>query len=164
MTHHIPYTVCRKSLFPGKNFVHQLQLIFEVIGSPLPSQVSRCRFSSPLLFPLLSFSSQLLSPLHSSFPVIILLYSCHLSSLILPHLFLFPHLPLTPLLPPLLPPPPLLQVAHITNQQAKKFLETQGGRQKMSLRSVFNDASDSALALLDQFLLFDPEDRITGTT
>lgn len=33
----------------------------------------------------------------------------------------------------------------------------------MSLKKVFNDASDSALALLDQFLLFDPEDRITGT-
>ena len=29
----------RKPLFPGKNFVHQLQLIFEVIGSPTSSQV-----------------------------------------------------------------------------------------------------------------------------
>jgi hypothetical protein len=88
VTRNIPYPVCRKSLFPGKNFVHQLQLIFEVIGSPLPSQVHRCRFSSPLLSPL-PFSSPLLSPvffstldsspLYYSFLVIALLYSCHLS-------------------------------------------------------------------------------------
>ena len=81
----------RKPLFPGKNFVHQLQLIFEVIGSPTNSQV-----------------------------------------------------------------------AHITNQQARKFLDSQGGRRKMPLQSLFKDASPSALSLLDQFLLFDPEDRITG--
>ncbi|GMI47600.1 hypothetical protein TrCOL_g4659 [Triparma columacea] len=33
----------RKPLFPGKNFVHQLTLIFDVIGSPRPSQVSHIK-------------------------------------------------------------------------------------------------------------------------
>jgi serine/threonine protein kinase len=80
----------RKPLFPGKNFVHQLQLILEVIGSPK-----------------------------------------------------------------------LSQVAHITNQQARKFLDSQMGRKKMNLKSLYPGASESALSLLDQLLLFDPEDRAT---
>jgi hypothetical protein len=29
----------RKPLFPGKNFVHQLTLIFDVLGAPPPSAV-----------------------------------------------------------------------------------------------------------------------------
>ena len=33
----------RKPLFPGKNFVNQLTLIFDVIGSPLPTEVSHIR-------------------------------------------------------------------------------------------------------------------------
>ena len=33
----------RKPLFPGKNFVHQLTLIFDVIGSPRPNQVSHIK-------------------------------------------------------------------------------------------------------------------------
>jgi len=33
----------RKPLFPGKNFVHQLTLIFDVIGSPRSSQVSHIK-------------------------------------------------------------------------------------------------------------------------
>jgi len=33
----------RKPLFPGKNFVHQLTLIFDIIGSPSPSQVSHIK-------------------------------------------------------------------------------------------------------------------------
>mmetsp|Transcript_24864 Transcript_24864/g.51637 ORF Transcript_24864/g.51637 Transcript_24864/m.51637 type:complete len:471 (+) Transcript_24864:26-1438(+) len=33
----------RKPLFPGKNFVHQLTLIFDVIGSPHASQVSHIK-------------------------------------------------------------------------------------------------------------------------
>ena len=35
--------LARKPLFPGKNFVHQLTLIFDVIGSPRPDQVSHIR-------------------------------------------------------------------------------------------------------------------------
>ena len=30
----------RKPLFPGKNFVHQLQLIFNVLGTPHPEDVA----------------------------------------------------------------------------------------------------------------------------
>ena len=30
----------RKPLFPGKNFVHQLTLIFDVLGAPAPSSVA----------------------------------------------------------------------------------------------------------------------------
>lgn len=33
----------RKPLFPGKNFVHQLTLIFDVIGSPRPHEVSHIK-------------------------------------------------------------------------------------------------------------------------
>ena len=33
----------RKPLFPGKNFVHQLTLIFDIIGSPRPSQVGHIK-------------------------------------------------------------------------------------------------------------------------
>lgn len=33
----------RKPLFPGKNFVHQLQLIFDVIGSPQTEDVERIK-------------------------------------------------------------------------------------------------------------------------
>ena len=33
----------RKPLFPGKNFVHQLTLIFDVIGSPKPAEVSHIK-------------------------------------------------------------------------------------------------------------------------
>ena len=32
----------------------------------------------------------------------------------------------------------------------------------MPLNNLFKDASPAALSLLDQLLLFDPEDRLTG--
>ena len=35
--------ILRKPLFPGKNFVHQLTLIFDAIGSPLPQEVSHIK-------------------------------------------------------------------------------------------------------------------------
>ena len=80
----------RQPMFPGKNFVHQLQLIFEVIGSPQPSQV-----------------------------------------------------------------------AHITNQQARKFLDSQSGKKKKPLQLLYKNASASALAAVDGLLTFEPEDRMT---
>lgn len=33
----------RRPLFPGKNFVHQLQLIFDVIGAPDDREVKKVR-------------------------------------------------------------------------------------------------------------------------
>ena len=33
----------RRPLFPGKNFIHQLTLIFDIIGSPNPSEVAHIR-------------------------------------------------------------------------------------------------------------------------
>lgn len=81
----------RQPMFPGKNFVHQLQLIFEVIGSPLSSQVS-----------------------------------------------------------------------HITNQQARKFLDSQSGKRKLPLQSLYKNASPAALSLVDALLAFEPEERMTG--
>ena len=80
----------RAPMFPGKNFVHQLQLIFEVIGSPRPSQV-----------------------------------------------------------------------AHITNGQARKFLDSQAGKKKMSLQVLYKAASPAALAMVDGLLAFEPEERWT---
>jgi hypothetical protein len=35
----------RKPFFPGKNFVHQLTLIFDVIGAPKPQEVSHVKSS-----------------------------------------------------------------------------------------------------------------------
>ena len=80
----------RQPMFPGKNFVHQLQLIFEVIGSPQPSQV-----------------------------------------------------------------------AHITNQQARKFLDSQSGKRKKPLQQLYKNASAAALAAIDGLLTFEPEDRMS---
>ncbi len=78
----------RKPLFPGKNFVHQLSLIFDVIGTPTR-----------------------------------------------------------------------LQVSHIKNVQAKKFLDSQSGKDPASYTQVFPHASAEALELLERLLLFDPEQR-----
>ncbi|CAN0310747.1 unnamed protein product, partial [Discosporangium mesarthrocarpum] len=33
----------RQPVFPGKSFIHQLTLIFEVVGSPRPSEVAHIR-------------------------------------------------------------------------------------------------------------------------
>lgn len=79
----------RKPLFPGKNFIHQLTLIFEVIGSPKQREVT-----------------------------------------------------------------------HIQNAQAKKFIESQSGKEKVSFRTVFPNASEDALELLEALLVFDPNNRI----
>ena len=35
--------ILRKPIFPGKNFVHQLTLIFDCIGTPLPQEVSHIK-------------------------------------------------------------------------------------------------------------------------
>lgn len=40
----------RKPLFPGKNFVHQLTLIFDVIGAPKPAEVAHVRSSQARRF------------------------------------------------------------------------------------------------------------------
>ena len=57
----------RKPLFPGKNFVNQLTLIFDVIGSPLPSEVSHIRNSQARKF-LDSQVSKRAVPLDALFP------------------------------------------------------------------------------------------------
>lgn len=80
----------RKPLFPGKNFVDQLTLIFDVIGSPLSSEVS-----------------------------------------------------------------------HIKNSQARKYLNTQTGKRPVPMGNLFPKASHSALALLENLLLFDPDRRLS---
>jgi serine/threonine protein kinase len=80
----------RKPLFPGKNFVDQLTLIFDVIGSPLASEVS-----------------------------------------------------------------------HIKNSQARKYLDTQNSKRALPMEKLFPKASQNALALLENLLLFDPERRLS---
>lgn len=81
----------RKALFPGKNFMHQLSLIFDVIGTPPPETAAR-----------------------------------------------------------------------IKSAQAQKFLRSLGKRPKVPFRSLFPNASDPSLDLLDRLLDFDPMRRITA--
>ncbi len=80
----------RNPLFPGKNFVHQLSLVFDVIGSPVESDVR-----------------------------------------------------------------------HIVNHEAKKFLASQSGKNKIPFRKIYPNASSDAWALLDCLLVFNPEQRLT---
>jgi serine/threonine protein kinase len=40
----------RKALFPGKNFLHQLQLIFDIIGTPSPETTARIKSSQAQRF------------------------------------------------------------------------------------------------------------------
>ena len=80
----------RKPLFPGKNFVDQLTLIFNIIGTPLASEVS-----------------------------------------------------------------------HIRNSQARKFLSNQNGKRAVPMQDLYPKASQSALALLENLLIFAPERRLT---
>ena len=82
----------RRPLFPGKNFVHQLTLIFDVIGTPLRPQIS-----------------------------------------------------------------------HIKNSQAKKFLDSQVGKNAVQLTQIFPQASAESLDLLERLLRFDPEERIDAS-
>jgi serine/threonine protein kinase len=81
----------RKPLFPGKNFVHQLQLIFDVIGAPKESDV-----------------------------------------------------------------------AHITNKQARKFLSGVRGKVKRPFQEIFKDAPQLVIELLDELLMFEPNDRCSA--
>ena len=84
--------ILKTPLFPGKNFVHQLSLIFDVIGSPLPKEIE-----------------------------------------------------------------------HIKNSQAKKFLDSQLNKQKVQLTNLFPRASKDAIHLLENLLLFSPNDRYTAS-
>lgn len=80
----------RRPLFPGKNFIEQLTLIFNVIGSPRQSEIS-----------------------------------------------------------------------HIENAQAKKFLETQRGKRRVSFQSLFPEYPAEAIQVLETLLIFHPPDRLT---
>ena len=79
----------RKPLFPGKNFVHQLSLIFDVIGSPTPNKV-----------------------------------------------------------------------IHVRNAQARKFIESQQNKTAKPFSFIFPGASQDALELLAQLLVFSPDERV----
>ncbi len=78
----------RKPLFPGKNFVDQLSLIFDVIGTPTR-----------------------------------------------------------------------LQVSHIKNIQAKKFLDGQSGKDSLDFSQIYPQASDESTDLMSNLLLFEPSRR-----
>lgn len=80
----------RSPLFPGKTFIHQLSLVFDVIGSP---------------------------PEHD--------------------------------------------VLHIVNAEARSFLQSQHGKRKTAFSNLYPKAETNAWKLLDQFLQFNPDKRIT---
>lgn len=80
----------RAPMFPGKNFVHQLSLVFDVIGAPRPSEVS-----------------------------------------------------------------------HIINLEAKKFLQQQSNKKKVPFSNLYPNFSPQSWDILDCFLIFNPEKRIT---
>ncbi|CAN0042395.1 unnamed protein product, partial [Phaeothamnion confervicola] len=80
----------RQPLFPGKNFVDQLTLIFDVVGSPREEEVS-----------------------------------------------------------------------HIRNSQALKFLDSMVGKPRVPCATLFPEASEPAISLLDQLLVFHPPQRLT---
>ena len=82
--------LARRPLFPGKNFIEQLTLIFNIIGSPLPKDVK-----------------------------------------------------------------------HIENIQAKKFLDTQKGKQRANFQKLFPDYPPEAIQILETLLIFKPSDRLT---
>ncbi|GMF21088.1 unnamed protein product [Phytophthora lilii] len=81
----------RKALFPGKNFLHQLSLIFNVIGAPSAEAATR-----------------------------------------------------------------------IQSSQAQRFLRSLGKKPKVPFRTLFPNASDAAVDLLDRLLEFDPTKRISA--
>ncbi|GMF30687.1 unnamed protein product [Phytophthora fragariaefolia] len=81
----------RKALFPGKNFLHQLTLIFDVIGAPPPDATTR-----------------------------------------------------------------------IQSSQAQRFLRSLGRKPKVPFRTLFPNASDAAVDLLERLLEFDPSKRISA--
>ncbi|TMW58341.1 hypothetical protein Poli38472_011929 [Pythium oligandrum] len=81
----------RKALFPGKNFLHQLTLIFEVIGTPPPEMALK-----------------------------------------------------------------------IKSSQAQRFLKSLGKKPKVPFRTLFPNASEDALDLLEKLLEFDPAKRISA--
>ena len=80
----------RNPLFPGKTFIHQLSLCFDVIGTPQDSDVQ-----------------------------------------------------------------------HIVNSEAREFLQTQRNKRKVAFSTLYPTAESSAWRLLDQFLQFNPDKRIT---
>ncbi|KAG5187265.1 kinase-like domain-containing protein [Tribonema minus] len=80
----------RAPLFPGTNFVDQLTLIFDVVGSP----------------------------------------SQH-------------------------------EVAHIRNNQARRFLDSMAGKDKQPYAALFPQASEQAIDLLEHLLVFDPPKRLS---
>ena len=81
----------RTPLFPGKNYVHQLELITDVIGKPSETEI------------------------------------------------------LT-----------------LDNEKARKFMRALPAKARTPLRSLFPAATDLALDLLDQLLVFDPRQRLTA--
>ncbi len=80
----------RNPLFPGKTFIHQLSLCFDVIGTPQNADVQ-----------------------------------------------------------------------HIVNSEAREFLQSQRNKRKVAFSTLYPTAESSAWRLLDQFLQFNPDKRIT---
>lgn len=127
-----------KPLFPGKNVVHQLDLMTDLLGTPSLDTISRVNFPA--------FSFNLPCPNYLNW----LTQSCYNllsksnSSKINFHLLV------------------LLCWMQVRNDKARRYLTSMRKKQPVPFAQKFPNADPLALRLLERLLAFDPKDRPTA--
>lgn len=122
-----------KPLFPGKNVVHQLDLITDLLGTPSYESIARVCFSCCIFF--LSFF--LLSFQRRS-------GECFLVPAVLFIVMSF------------------CVKLQIRNEKARRYLTSLKKKPSVPFSQKFPDSDPLALRLLERLLAFDPEDRISA--
>jgi len=121
-----------KPLFPGKNVVHQLDLITDLLGTPSYESIARVCFSCCIL--LFSFYLTVRGDQESSFMVSAVLVTVTCLSVNL----------------------------QIRNEKARRYLTSLKKKPPVPFSQKFPDSDPLALRLLERLLAFDPEDRISA--